>query len=131
MTEPPIVDHALEPSSTVEIAKQALAEAKELIELEVRLAKVEAIAELKRLRSAAIGAGIATALTLLGLGALLLSLVLALGASALTALGVASLLLLGAMLSGAYAYSRLPKAPLDQTRERLKDDLKRLREHAI
>ena len=125
----PRVDPALESYSTVEIAKQAFDEAKELIGLEVQLAKVEAMTELRRLRSAAIAGGIAFALISLALSALVTALILALGASAIYGLVVAGVLLLLGGLAAAYAYSAIPKVPLDQTRERLKDDIQRLREH--
>jgi uncharacterized membrane protein YqjE len=129
MNQANIVDPALEQVSTVELAKQALAEAKELIDLEIQLAKVEARAELKRVRNAAIAAGVAFTLLLLGLGALVTALILALGVGAIYALAVAGALLLAGGIASAYAYSTVPKDPLDQTRERLKDDIKRLREH--
>ena len=123
------LDPALESYSTVELAKQAFDEAKELVSLEVQLAKVEALSEIRRLRSAAIAAGVAFALVLLALAALITALILALGAGAIGALIVAGGLLLLGGGAAAYAYSTLPKAPLDQTRERLKDDIQRLREH--
>lgn len=129
MNQANIVDPTLDQTSTVELAKLALAEAKELIELEIQLAKVEARAELKRVKSAAIAAGVAFTLVLLGLSALVTALILALGVAAIYALAVGGALLLLGGIASAYAYSSVPKAPLDQTRERLKDDIKRLREH--
>jgi uncharacterized membrane protein YqjE len=125
----PHVDPTLEKYSTVELAKQAFDEAKELISLEVQLAKVEALTELRRLRNAAIAAGLAFAFILLALSALVTALILALGASAIYGLAVAAGLLVLGGIAAAYAYSAVPKTPLDQTRERLKDDIQRLREH--
>ncbi|MFZ5895084.1 MAG: phage holin family protein [Myxococcota bacterium] len=130
MNQPNIVEPPLEEQvSTVELAKQALTEAKELLELEIQLAKVEAREELKRVKSAAIAGGVAFALVLLGLSACVTAIILAIGVAAVYALAVAGVLLLAGGAAAAYAYSTVPKAPLDQTRERLKDDIKRLREH--
>jgi len=99
----PRVDPAFESYSTVEIAKQAFDEAKELVGLEVQLAKVEAMTELKRLRSAAIAAGVAFALLLLALSALVSASILALGASVISGLAVAGVLLLLGGIAAAYA----------------------------
>ena len=118
MNQANIAEPVFESGSTVEIAKQALAEAKELIELEIQLAKVEARDELKKMKAAAIAGALAFTLLLLGLGLL-----------PLYALAVGGGLVLLAGAAAAYAYSAIPKAPLDHTRERLKEDIQRLREH--
>lgn len=129
MNQANIAEPIFESGSTVEIAKQALAEAKELIELEIQLAKVEARDELKRLKTAAIAGAAAFTLVLLGLSAWVTALILALGLAPLYALAVGGGLLILGGAAAAYAYAAIPKAPLDQTRERLKEDIQRLREH--
>jgi uncharacterized membrane protein YqjE len=129
MNQANIAEPVFESGSTVEIAKQALAEAKELIELEIQLAKVEARDELKKMKAAAIAGALAFTLLLLGLSAWVTALILALGLAPLYALAVGGGLVLLAGAAAAYAYSAIPKAPLDHTRERLKEDIQRLREH--
>lgn len=129
MNQASIAEPTFDSGSTVELAKQALTEAKELIELEIKLAKVEARDELKRMKNAAIAAGVAFTLAILGLSAWVTALILALGLAPLYALAVGGALLLLGAGSAAYAYAAIPKAPLDHTRERLKEDIQRLREH--
>lgn len=129
MNQANIAEPVFESRSTVEIAKQALVEAKELIELEIQLAKAEARDELKKMKAAAIAGALAFTLVLLALGAWVTALILALGLSAVYALAVGGALLLLGGAAAAYAYSAIPKAPLDHTRERLKEDIQRLREH--
>lgn len=115
--------------STPELVKQVLGDARELMSLEVRLAVQEAQSEVLQLKQAAIVAGISAALTLLGVGTLLLAVVLALGGTPLDALIVSAVLLLGAGIGAFYAYSVVPKTPLAKTRQRLKNDVNHLKEH--
>lgn len=115
--------------STPELVKQVLGDARELMSLEVRLAVQEAQSEVLQLKQAAIVAGISAALTLLGVGTLLLAIVLALGGTPLDALIVSAVLLLGAGIGAFYAYSVVPKTPLAKTRQRLKNDVTHLKEH--
>lgn len=130
MTSAEPFDAALSTAPTGEIARQLMAETRELIQLEVRLAKAEAKAEIGRALGAVIAGGVAVALLLLGLSVLLMALVLALGDGAMGALVIGLVLLGLAGAAAVYAYVSLPKSFLRQTRGRLKDDLNRLKEHA-
>jgi uncharacterized membrane protein YqjE len=116
---------------SVEVAKQVLTDAKELIALEVELAKGEVKEELLQAKHAAIAAGAAVCALLLCLAMALLALVLALGGAAQHALIIAGVLLLLAAGSGAYAYSAFPKRPLGKTRNRLQGDAEQLKEHVV
>ena len=118
-----------EPPSTAELAKELLSEARELIQIEIQLAKEEARTELISVKRAAIAAGIALGLAVLGLNAVITAVILAFGASVLAGLGVAGALLAAGALVAAYAYSRAPKSVLGKTRDRLKEDVTRLKEH--
>jgi uncharacterized membrane protein YqjE len=118
-----------ESTSTAALASQAFDEARELISLEVRLAKAEARAELNQLRKAAIAGGLAAALTLLALCSALIALLWALGARPEVALLVAAGLLVAGAASAVVAYRAVPKEPFDRTRSRIKDDIDRLKEH--
>lgn len=119
----------LEEASTAELVKEAMDEAKELVRLEVALAKEEVRAELARLQHAAIWLGIATGAALVVLCLLAVALVLVLGGTALAALGVAGGLLVVAGITGYLGYGKLPRRPLEKTRDRLESDVNQLKEH--
>jgi uncharacterized membrane protein YqjE len=129
MNSPVVIDPMQKSSSTPELVKQVLNDARELITLEARLAVQEARTEVLQIKQAAIVASIALALVLLSVGTLLLAVVLALGGTAIDALIVAAVLLVGAGVSAAYAYAVVPKKPLQKTRERLQADANQLKEH--
>ena len=128
MNSPPLVT-ATEPTPSRDVAKQLLADAKELIVLEIELAKNEVADELLRAKHAAIAAAAAAGALLLCLMAALVALILALGGAPVHALIVALVLLLVAVGAGVYAYSALPKRLLGKTRDRLQDDARQLKAH--
>jgi uncharacterized membrane protein YqjE len=128
MNSPPLAT-ATEPTPSADVAKQLLADAKELIALEVELAKNEVTEELVRSKHAAIAAGVAVAAIVLCLNAALVGLILALGGAPIHALSVALVLLLLAVATSVYAYSAIPKRPLGRTRARLEDDARQLKAH--
>gem|GEM_PF-1148202 len=119
----------LEEASTVDLVKEALDEAKELVRLEVELAKEEVREEVKQVRNASIAFAVAAAAGLLVLCLLGVALVLALGGTALAALGVAGGFLVLGAAAGWTAYGMLPKKPLEKTRNRLQADVNQLKEH--
>jgi hypothetical protein len=114
---------------TTELVKEALEDAKELVRLEVALAKREAREEARAARSSGIALGLAGALALLGVQALLVALCLAVGdwLFALVTGGVA--LVVSGIVAGA-ALRHVPKKPLDETRRRLQSDVRELKERA-
>ena len=104
---------SLEAASTADLVREAMEGARELVRLEVALAKEEMKAELEHVQRAAVGLGIALASSVLVLCLLSVALVfLVIG-------GVAALV----------GYSKLPKAPLERTRHRLETDMIQLKEH--
>lgn len=116
-------------ASTAELVKQALEEARELVKLEVRIARHELKEDFLRAGKAALAGGVAVVFLLLALGALTAAAILALGAGAIAASIVGAALALMGAGAGALAFSLLPKPPLDRTRQRMKDDLDQLKEH--
>ena len=119
----------LEEASTAELVKEAMDEARELVRLEVALAKEEVKEELKQVQLAAISAGVAFACSLIVLCLLSVALVLALGGTAVVALLVA---LAFAVIGGVAAflgYGMLPKRPMVKTRHRFENDVNQLKEH--
>lgn len=127
--EPPPERLAMEEASTVDLFKEALDEAKELVRLEVQLAKTELDAELAQAKKAAFGFALAAAFGVLTACMLAMALVLALGGTPITALLVAGGFTLVAAIGVVIGYSLLPKNPLAQTRHRLDSDFKQLKEH--
>jgi uncharacterized membrane protein YqjE len=119
----------LEEASTADLVREAMDEAKELVRLEVELAKEEVKEELKQVQHAAIGFAVAAAAAVVVLCLLSVALVLALGGTAVAALLVAAGFV---VLGGAAAwigYGMLPRSPLEKTRNRLQNDVNQLKEH--
>lgn len=111
------------------LVEAALREGRELIKLELQLAKVEAKKQAMNSLKAVLGFALAGSFAFMGFVLLVVALVLALGGTALAALGVA----LGSLLLGGgialIAWSWLPTDPLEHSREHVKGDLKQLKEH--
>src|SRR5262249_5954302 len=120
---------AMENASTTEIVREAFDEAKNLVRLEVELAKTEVQKEILQAKKAAIGFGIAAGASLLVVSMLLVALLFALGASAWAALPVAGALCVIGGIAALAGYSVLPKKPLEHTRHRLESDVEQLKEH--
>lgn len=115
--------------TTADLAKQALGDARELVQLEVRLARAELLEELAGVKRAAIAGLIGFTFVMLAFSALVIALVLALGGTAGAALAVAAgFLVIGAAL-GVYAYTAAPHSILDRTRSHVKNDISELKEH--
>lgn len=122
---------AMEEASTADLVREALDEAKELVRLEVELAKNEVSQEIAEAKMAAIGFAVGGAFVLLTLCLLAMALVLALGGTALIALMVAGAFLIVAGIGAFFGWSLLPKKPLAATRQRVTGDLKSLKEHLV
>lgn len=116
-------------ASAVDLLKAALDESRELVRLEVALAKTEAEKQVRQAVRAAIWFGVAAALAIMGLALFPVAIVLALGGDPLDAVAVGVITL---VLGGAVAwlgYARIPKKPLEHTRQHVEDDVKHLKEH--
>lgn len=117
-----------EPSVT-DLAKKVLTDARELVKVEVQLARAELVEELSAAKRAAIATLLAGAVFLTGVSTLVMALVLALGGTPATALIVAAALFCLAAPFGWYAYSAAPRAFLDRSRKHVKEDVAELKEH--
>jgi hypothetical protein len=111
----------------MELVQRAADDARELIRLEIDLAKNEMRQELEVVMSSAILVAVAITLGLTGLASLVIALGLALGS--LAVLAIALLLLASAAISGAIGYRRLPKKVMAATGLRLRDDQALLNGH--
>jgi uncharacterized membrane protein YqjE len=129
VNQPPPERLPLEQASTVDLVKEALDEAKELVRLEVEIAKDEVKQEVAQTKKAAIGFGVALAFGLVVLSLLAVAIVLAAGGTAVAALAVAGVFLVLGGIAGYLGYSMIPKKPLDKTLNRVKRDVNQLKEH--
>lgn len=123
-----MTERLAEETSTAELLQEAIAEAKNLVRVEVELAQREAKEELAQLERAAIGFGIAVAATLIVLCMLATALVLALGGTAVAALLVAAGFLVLGGVAAFVGYRLMPKSPFERTRRRLDIDVTQLKE---
>jgi len=117
--------------STADLVKQTLAEAHELVRLEVRIAREELKEDLAEARRAAIAGLLAVVLGELALGALVVALILAVGGTPGAALVVAVGLAALTTASAALAYTMVPKLVLGKTRRHLEADAAELKEHLV
>jgi uncharacterized membrane protein YqjE len=129
MKEPPPERLPLEQASTVDLVREALDEAKELVRLEVEIAKDEVKQEVAQAKKAAIGFGVALAFALVVLSLVAVAIVLAVGGTAGAALIVAAVFLVLGGIAGYVGYTMVPKKPLDTTMTRVKRDVNQLKEH--
>lgn len=120
--------YALTEATTGALVREVLEEAKELVRLEVALAKEEVEAELARAKKAAIVFGVGFAATFVALSLLGVALVLALGGTPVVALLVTVGYLVVAGIATAIGYTLMPKEPLAHTRRRLEADFVHLKD---
>jgi len=117
--------------STGELGRQAFDETKELVRLEIALAREDLRSELQRVKTAAILLGLAGALAIVALAIFDVAVVIALGTTVTAALSVAFIVVAEVAVLGFIGYRMLPKAPLARTRERLASDVRELKEHVV
>jgi uncharacterized membrane protein YqjE len=122
-------DVALEDLPTADLVRGALDEARELVRIEIEIAKSEVHREVQRAKHAAIALGLAAAAAILVVSSLVLAAVLARGGRPEVALVAAAVfLVLGAGFALA-GYTMMPKTPLGHTRKTLESDVRQLKEH--
>lgn len=117
--------------STPELVRQTMEETKELVRIEVSLARDELRNDVLQLKTVAIVGGAALVVALLTLSTLVLAIVLALGGTAVVALIASAVLAVASGVMAAIAYKQFPKVPLERTRARFKSDINQLKEHVV
>jgi uncharacterized membrane protein YqjE len=122
------VDPRLE-AKTSDLVKEALDEAKQLVRIEVALAKEEVREEVRDAKRAGIMFGASTVLGIVGVALLLVALALAIFPGPIPALVIGAVLLVLAGVLGLVAYQSVPRKPLADTKRRLETDVKILKEH--
>jgi Putative Actinobacterial Holin-X, holin superfamily III len=124
--EAPVV--APMPLSSAELVREAMDEAKELIRLEVALAKDEVKREAADTKYAGIAFGIGGALLVVGVSLLFVALALAIFPGPIPSLVLGLALLTIAVIACWAGVRLLPKKPLAETRRRIEADVERVRE---
>jgi uncharacterized membrane protein YqjE len=114
--------------STVELVKEAIDETRQLVKLEVELAKDEVRQELADAKRSAIMFGVAAVGALLAAAMLLVALALAIFPGPVPALIIGAVLIAMAAVLGFIGYKKVPKKPLEKTRRRLETDAQVIKE---
>ena len=121
-TQPP------EEASVADLVRDAIGDARELIRVEVELARQELKKEAASVQRAAVGFGVALAAGIVALALFAVALVFALGGTAVAAAGVGAAFVLVAAIAAGLAYGALPKSPFEQTRARVQADVQQIKE---
>ncbi len=114
---------------TVDLVKEAILDTRELLLTEIELAKNELRQEMQRAKVAAIAMGAAAGAAFIGVTMLVVSIALAIELSWLPAFLIGLGLLVAAAIGVVVGYSRVPKKPMPRTLERVKTDVRMLKEH--
>lgn len=115
--------------STLDLLQETIRDAKELVRIEVELAKVEAKQQISDTKGAAIAFGAAATLGLLALAMLLTAILLAIGPTPVVALIMAAVLLVGAVVVALIGRAKIPRTAMVRTRARVERDVEELRNH--
>jgi uncharacterized membrane protein YqjE len=122
-------ESAMDEMSTLDLLQETIRDAKELVRVEVELAKEEAKQQLKDMKSAAIAFGVAAVLSLMALAMLLTAILLAIGPTPVVALIMTAVLLAGAVTVALLGRAKIPRSALGRTRARVERDVQELRAH--
>lgn len=118
----------LDDATLTDLLKETLDDGRELVRVEVALAKDEALAELKAVKRAAVMLGAAVVLATVAVSLLAVALVFALGGGAAATVSVAGAFLLLGVVTGALGAKALPTNLLGKTQERVRADVRRIKE---
>jgi hypothetical protein len=113
---------------TVQLVREALDETRELVRLEVALAREELKGELTRAKAGAIALGTAGGLGVSAFTMFVVAVAVAFALSWLAALVLGALLLMTAGAIGYAGYKAMPRKPLGETKGRIRSDLDKLKE---
>jgi hypothetical protein len=113
---------------TGQLVREALDQTRELVRLEIALARNEVATELAEAKTGVIALGVAAAAALSSFTLLMVALALSFSVSWLAALSLAIVLLLLAGALGFAGYKILPTRLMAQTKDRIEADLTQLKE---
>ncbi len=123
-----VVDAARDEATTLELLREAVSETRDLVRIELALARAEVTFEIERARRAAVAFAIAVASLVMVLCSLSVTLVLAFGGTVVASLGIAAVMLAVGVVASVAGYALLPKKPLERTIERWESDVNQLKE---
>jgi hypothetical protein len=115
---------------TLQLIRDALDEGRELVRLEIALAREEVTAELRQARANAVVFAGAAVGSIAAITMFMVATALAFAMPWLAALIIAIVLLTIGGVLGLFAYKALPMKPLAQTQARIEADLAKLKETA-
>lgn len=123
------MDHAQsEDLTSVELAREVVQQAKELVRLEVALARDELRQDATSAKGMGIAGGVAAVTALVGVTMLLVALALLLGPGPLPAFIIGCALCAMAIVSAIVAIQIMPRQPMSGTKTRLMQDVRLLKE---
>jgi Putative Actinobacterial Holin-X, holin superfamily III len=111
-----------------DLVREALGDTRELVRLEVALAREDLRGELATARTSAVAIALAFALVVMALTMFVVAIVLALAVGWVGALVAGGVLLLLAVALGLVGWKAMPTRPLGDTRGRILWDVKHLKE---
>lgn len=115
-------------ASAAQLVREAIDETRQLVKLEVELAKDEVRQELAQAKRAAIMFGVAAVAALLAAAMMFVALALAIFPGPIPALVIGAVLIAIGGILAFVGYKKAPKKPLDQTRRRLETDAQVIKE---
>jgi hypothetical protein len=113
---------------TAVLIREALDETRDLVRLEIALAREELKAEMAHAKLGGVSLGSAAAAAVSSFTMFMVAIALAFHRSWLAALIIGGILLFMSVAMGFAGWVSLPKKPLAETRERIESDLKQLKE---
>lgn len=119
---------SLDDTPLTELMKETLGDARELVQVEIALARSEVMDELASVKRAAALIGVAVVLAIVAVSLLATALVLALGGTAAAAAAMSGGFLLVAAVTGLLGGRALPSGLLSKTRDRVRSDVKQIKE---
>lgn len=112
-----------------DLIRQVLEDSRELVRIEVALARDELRSEIKAARHSAIAFGVAAVTGIVALALLLVALALAIEVSGIPPLVIGAVLLVVAIAAAVIGYRAMPRKPLPDTQKRLGTDVNLVKEH--
>jgi hypothetical protein len=114
--------------SAAHLIQEALQEARTVLQLEARLSVDDVRRQVLDVKHAGISLGIAAVAAVLGVALLLVALALAVSLSPGPALAIGLALVVVAGATGYLGYRKLPRHPLETTQDRIKTDVRIVKE---
>jgi hypothetical protein len=117
--------------TNAELVREALEQTRELIQVEVALAKDEVKKELSLVKIIAAASGVAVLFGFAAFVVLLVTLGLVISLSALPMFIIGLILLAIAIVAAIVAYEEIPKKPMRRTQQRVRTDARLIKEHVV